>query len=167
DCRPLSLHELLAQITDLYQPKFQEKDIELRWQLDPTGDEISVDRDKLLQAIRNLVDNACKYTPKGGTVTISTELTTNGIKTVFSNSGAKIAEQDLPFLFERFFRADRSRSREGGGAGIGLSIVKELIEAHGGMVGADSDENGTRVWFILPYVSPLFTKSLHDQTAFP
>jgi signal transduction histidine kinase len=61
-----------------------------------------------------------------------------------------IAEKDIPFLFERFFRADRSRSRDAGGAGIGLAIVKELIEAHGGTVGAASDVSGTRVWFTLP-----------------
>ena len=66
--------------------------------------------------------------------------------------GALIAAKDIPYLFERFFRADRSRSRsrDAGGAGIGLAIVKELIEAHGGSVGAASDESGTRVWFALP-----------------
>jgi signal transduction histidine kinase len=108
------------------------------------------DRDKLLQAIRNLADNAWKYTPRRGTVTVSTARTAEGIKTVFANSGAVIAANDIPYLFERFFRADRSRSRDAGGAGIGLAIVKELIEAHGGTVGAESDENGTRVWFYLP-----------------
>ena len=109
---------------------------------------VTADRDKLLQAIRNLADNAWKYTPRRGSVTISTQRTADGIKTVFTNSGAVIAEKDIPYLFERFFRADRSRSRDAGGAGIGLAIVKELIEAHGGTVGAESDESGTRVWFI-------------------
>jgi signal transduction histidine kinase len=69
---------------------------------------------------------------------------------VFSNTGPGIPAADLPYVFERFYRADRSRSREGGGAGIGLSIVKELIEAHGGRVGAESGEGETRVWFVLP-----------------
>ena len=58
--------------------------------------------------------------------------------------------EDMPYIFERFYRADKSRSREHGGAGIGLSIVKELIEAHGGQVGAASAEGETRVWFTLP-----------------
>lgn len=150
DCRELSLHELLVQITDLYRPKFQEKGIEVQWQLDPASDRVTADRDKLLQAIRNLVDNAWKYTPQGGSVTIATERGANGIRTVFANTGAAIAEQDIPFLFERFFRADRSRSRDAGGAGIGLAIVKELIEAHGGTVGVASGADGTRVWFTLP-----------------
>jgi signal transduction histidine kinase len=150
DCRELSLHELLAQIMDLYRPNFQEKEIDVQWQLDPDSALVTADRDKLLQAIRNLADNAWKYTPQRGSVTISAQRTADGIKAVFTNSGAVIAEKDIPYLFERFFRTDRSRSRNPGGAGIGLAIVKELIEAHGGTVGADSDENGTSVWFVLP-----------------
>jgi two-component system sensor histidine kinase BaeS len=150
DRQELSLHELLGQIMDLYRPNFQEKEIEVQWRLEPGSDTVTADRDKLLQAIRNLADNAWKYTPAKGTVTISTLRSADGIKTVFANSGAQIAEKDIPYLFERFFRADRSRSRDAGGAGIGLAIVKELIEAHGGTVGAESDESGTRVWFCLP-----------------
>ena len=150
DCQDLSLHELLRQIMELYRPNFHEKELEVQWQLDLDSELVTADRDKLLQAIRNLVDNAWKYTPQRGTVTISTQRTADGVKTIFSNSGTVVADKDIPFLFERFFRTDRSRSRDVGGAGIGLSIVKELIEAHGGTVGAESGENGTRVWFVLP-----------------
>ena len=71
-------------------------------------------------------------------------------KFVFANPGGDLSPEDLPLLFERFYRGEKSRSRDHGGAGIGLAIVKELIEAHGGRVGAESDENGTRVWFTLP-----------------
>ncbi|HLO24546.1 MAG TPA: ATP-binding protein, partial [Geobacteraceae bacterium] len=150
DRQELSLHDLLGQIMNLYRPNFQEKAIDVHWRLEPGSDTVTADRDKLLQAIRNLADNAWKYTPAGGSVTITTQRTVDGIKTVFANSGAVIAAKDIPYLFERFFRADRSRSRNAGGAGIGLAIVKELIEAHGGTVGAESDERGTRVWFTLP-----------------
>jgi len=146
----LSLHELLGQIMNLYRPNFQEKEIAVQWRLEPGTETVTADRDKLLQAIRNLADNAWKYTPSRGTVTVSAVRGAGCITTVFANSGGGIAEKDLPFLFERFFRADRSRSRDAGGAGIGLAIVKELIEAHGGKVGAESDLNGTRVWFDLP-----------------
>lgn len=68
----------------------------------------------------------------------------------FANSGASISAADLPLIFERFYRADPSRSREAGGAGLGLAIVKQLIEAHGGRVGAESDNGETRIWFWLP-----------------
>jgi signal transduction histidine kinase len=67
-----------------------------------------------------------------------------------TNSGKEISPDDLPYIFERFYKADRSRSIERSGAGIGLSIVKELIEAHGGSVGAESSDGETRVWFTLP-----------------
>ncbi len=150
DRQELSLHELLGQIMDLYRPNFQEKGIEVLWSLGPDTDRLTADRDKLLQAIRNLADNAWKYTPSQGGVRIVTERKDNGITTAFINSGAIVSEQDIPFIFERFFRADRSRSRDGGGAGIGLAIVKELIEAHGGAVGFESGVDGTRVWFRLP-----------------
>jgi signal transduction histidine kinase len=150
DRREISLHLLLGQIMDLYQPNFQEKAINVEWQLEPNSEMVTADRDKLLQAIRNLADNAWRYTPANGDVTISTIRTSDGIKTTFANSGEGIAEKDVPFIFERFFRTDRSRSREMGGAGIGLAIVKELVEAHGGKVGAASDKSWTRVWFTLP-----------------
>lgn len=150
DRRELSLHEQLHQMTALYLPRFEEKRITLQWQLAPGTETVTADRDKLLQAIRNLVDNAWKYTPAGGSVTISTVRTAEGIRTEFANSCEGIDPESLPFIFERFFRAERSRSRDVGGAGIGLAIVKELIEAHGGRVGADSDSSWTRVWFMLP-----------------
>lgn len=152
DFQEISLDELLSQIMELYRPNFQDKEIDVQWRLDPGIGPVVADRDKLLQAIRNLADNAWKYTPRRGSVTISTQRTTDGIKTVFANSGAIIAAEDIPHLFERFFRGERSRSRDAGGAGIGLAIVKELVEAHGGTVGAESDVNGTRVWFTLPEV---------------
>ena len=74
----------------------------------------------------------------------------NAIRTDFINSGPGITEKDLPFIFERFFTADPSRSREAGGAGIGLAIVKQLVEAHGGKVGGESKPGETRIWFELP-----------------
>jgi len=150
DRKEISLRRLLGQIVDLYRPNFQEKTITVEWQLEPGTELVSADEDKLLQAIRNLTDNAWKYTPPKGSVIISTIRTPDGIKTTFANSCEGIAEDDIPFIFERFFRADRSRSRDMGGAGIGLAIVKELIEAHGGKVGAESDKSWTRVWFTLP-----------------
>jgi signal transduction histidine kinase len=73
-----------------------------------------------------------------------------GVRVTFTNTGEGIAAEDIPYIFERFYRVDKSRSREHGGAGIGLSIVKELIAAHEGEVGAASADGETRVWFTLP-----------------
>ena len=86
DRQELSLHELLCQIMDLYRPNFQEKEIEVFWGLQPDSEMVTGDRDKLLQAIRNLADNAWKYTPRRGTVTISTVRIVDGIKTMRGDS---------------------------------------------------------------------------------
>lgn len=150
DRSELSLHRLLGQILDLYRPNFQERSIAVERQFEPGSDRVRADGDKVLQAIRNLVDNAWKYTPRGAIVSVSAVQTPEGVKVTFANTCEAMAQTDIPLLFERFFRVDRSRSRDVGGAGIGLAIVKELIEAHGGKVGADICDGWIRVWFTLP-----------------
>ena len=149
DRRTVDLQECLREILTLYRMNFEEKDIKVTTSLTAESP-VQADRDKLLQAIRNLVENCWKYTPRGGNVTITCTSDTNSVLTEFTNSGPGISEKDIPFIFERFFRADPSRSRDVGGAGIGLAIVKQLIEAHGGTVGAESSSGKTRIWFTLP-----------------
>lgn len=145
----VDLQECLREILTLYRMNFEDKEISVETNL--AGQTlIQADRDKLLQAIRNLVENCCKYTPAEGRVTISSEKLETSVRVDFINSGPGIDEQKVPFVFERFFTADPSRSREAGGAGIGLAIVKQLIEAHGGTVGAQSTPGETRIWFELP-----------------
>ncbi|MBU0676102.1 MAG: HAMP domain-containing protein [Proteobacteria bacterium] len=146
----LQVSELVGQLLPLYGLTLQEKKILVGTDFPADANRVMADRDKLLLAIRNLLANACQYTPIDGHIKISSQRTAQGIKVIVTNSGNGIAEQDLPYIFERFYRADRSRSRLAGGAGIGLAIVKELIEAHGGMVGADSSPDVARVWFLLP-----------------
>jgi signal transduction histidine kinase len=146
----LSLAEVSRQILALYRPQFQEKGITVTTDIPPEADMVMADRDKILQAVRNLVENAWKYTMAGGRVTVSTSRGDDSIRFAIVNSGDGIREDDLPFIFERFFRADRSRARDAGGAGIGLAIVRELIEAHGGSVGAESRDGETMIWFDLP-----------------
>lgn len=144
------LAEEITRLLELYRPNFEAKTISVETKFAAEAGRVTADRDKLLQAIRNLIENAVKYTPPEGRFVLATERLSEGTRVVFTNSGPGISETDLPFIFERFFRADRSRSREAGGAGIGLAIVKELIEAHGGRVGAASSAGETMVWFILP-----------------
>lgn len=149
--RELSVKTLMEQLLTLFDPRLQAKEISVRVDIDPADLTILADLDKLLQALRNLLENALRYTPQGGEVTIRGLNLEDGVELSVSNSGAGISETDLPFIFERFFRADRSRSREHGGAGIGLSIVKQLIEAHDGQVGAESADGLTRIWLRLPH----------------
>jgi signal transduction histidine kinase len=146
----LILSELIEQMFALYQTNFNNKNITIHQVFDEAVPPVTADRDKLLQAFRNLFENAWKYTPAGEHFSVVVSQDPLGVKVTFVTTGVTIDENDLPFIFERFFRVDRSRSREAGGAGIGLAIVKELIEAHGGQVGADSLDNETRIWLLLP-----------------
>lgn len=150
DREELSLSELVGQVLTLYRLRLQSKKIRVGTRIPPEVDRVVADREKLLLAVRNLVENACRYTPEEGSIEISSQGIDEGVKVLVANSGSTISEADLPYIFERFYRADRSRSRPTGGAGIGLAIVKELIEAHGGRVGADSSQSEARIWFILP-----------------
>ncbi|HEY0378369.1 MAG TPA: ATP-binding protein [Pyrinomonadaceae bacterium] len=145
-----SLQECITQALDLFRAQFAAKEITVEIQFSEGTDEVTADPDKLGQVVRNLFQNALQYTPRGGRVRVAVEGSPGWIKTIFSNTGDGIAEEDLPFIFERFYRAEKSRSREYGGAGIGLAIVKELVEAHGGQTGAESSAKETRVWFTLP-----------------
>lgn len=146
---PVDLAELVDQVATLHDLHFKEKRIivEMRF----GGDDLVVvaDRDKLLQALSNLAENCWKYTPMDGRVCISVSRSGKECTVDFTNDGPGIAAADIPYIFERFFRGDRSRSRDGGGAGIGLAITRELIEAHGGRVGATSVPGETHVWFVL------------------
>jgi len=139
----------LRQILGLYSDGFSEKKISVTTHFQD-GITVPADRDKLLQALRNLLENSHKYTPEKGCVEITVTAYKKEVKILFSNSGPEIDKADLPFIFERFFRAERSRSRDAGGAGIGLSITKELIEAHGGRVGAESSAGTTSIWITIP-----------------
>jgi len=106
--------------------------------------------DALAQVLGNLISNAARYTPAGGTVTIRAERRPSDLLVSISNTGDGIPPDDLPRVFERFYRVEKSRDRARGGAGIGLAIVKQLVEAGGGHVGADSSDGLTRFWFSLP-----------------
>jgi signal transduction histidine kinase len=104
--------------------------------------------------IENLLKNALQYTPESGSVLVRTERSGHGLKFFVENSGLGIEAKDLPFVFERFYRGEKSRSRDFGGTGIGLAIVKEIMEAHGGKTGAQSAPGKTVFWFSLPAKDP-------------
>ncbi len=150
DRRPIDLTECVNEMLTLYRMNFDQKNIQVTTRFDTEETTVQADRDKLLQAIRNLIENGWKYTPAGGVITITSKRTASGLRMDFINNGPGIPTEDVPYIFERFFRAEQSRSRDAGGAGIGLAIVKELIEAHGGQVGAESIPGETRIWFELP-----------------
>ncbi len=149
ELEPVSLIDITEKMLILYQPQFEAKNISVTQRLRGADCIVQGDKDKLLQAIRNLIDNCWKYTPEGGDVSLLIENNRGEVRVEFINDGEEIPQEDLPFIFERFFRTDRSRSRDAGGAGLGLAITRELIEAHGGTVGATSNSDKTHIWFTL------------------
>ena len=142
--------DLITQMLDSFRSQLEAKEIKVETDFVDREIKVWADPQQLFQVMHNLLQNTCQYTDSGGTVMISTESMPGAIKVVFANTGGEIAEQDLPFIFERFYRGEKSRSREHGGAGIGLAIVKELVEAHGGSVSAELVDDRTRIWFDLP-----------------
>jgi signal transduction histidine kinase len=108
------------------------------------------DADQLSQVIGNLLQNAIRYTPPGGRIGVHGERRPGDVLISVTNTGDGIPAEDLPHVFERFYRVEKSRDRARGGAGIGLAIVRQLVEAAGGAVGAESDDGVTRFWFSVP-----------------
>ena len=146
----IRIEDLILQELDIFRPQFDSKKIQIETQFGRGEDRLLADPDKITQVVTNLLQNAWQYTPTGGSVRINTKQSSGEMKVSFANSGAEISQKDLPFIFERFYRGEKSRSREHGGPGIGLAIVKELVEAHEGQVGAEISENETWIWFSLP-----------------
>jgi len=144
------LEDLILQELDIFRPRFDSKTIRIETQFGKGADRVLADPDKITQAVTNLLQNARQYTPAGGFVRIYTEQVPGERKVVFANTSGELSQNDLPFIFERFYRGEKSRSREHGGAGIGLAIVKELIEAHDGHVGAEISNKEIRIWFSIP-----------------
>jgi signal transduction histidine kinase len=108
------------------------------------------DMDGLSQVLANLLSNAVRYTPRGGTITVRAERRPGDLLVSIANTGDGIPPEDLDRVFERFYRVEKSRDRARGGAGIGLAIVKQLVESAGGRVGAESRDGTTRFWFSVP-----------------
>ncbi len=131
---PLDLNEFVAETISGLEPRFAEENVALETEYAAEPQIVLGDKDKLRQVIINLTSNALKFTSESGWVRISTATEDDWRTLTVADNGTGIAEDDLPYIFERFFRADKSRSRATGGAGIGLAITKQLIEAHGGTI---------------------------------
>ncbi|MCL4294377.1 MAG: cell wall metabolism sensor histidine kinase WalK [Anaerolineae bacterium] len=161
----LSMTDLIVRITERLRPQFEEKQMTLQLNLPADLPPVMADEDRLSQVLLNLIGNALQYTPDGGTVTITgpwphatkrwpdgRQVSASQVIFTISDTGIGIPPEHLPHLFSRFYRVDKSRSRVGGGSGIGLTIVKHLIEAHGGQVWAESRGagRGSTFGFSLP-----------------
>lgn len=150
----LEAGEIIRILTDDAYPMLLEKGIDFQTEMPDKEIYFQADRDRLVQILLNLLHNAAKYTPPGGRVTLSVAEVGVWVQFIVEDTGRGIAAEDLPHIFERFYRGDKSRDRKTGGTGIGLSIVKALVQAHHGEVHMESEpEKGTKVVVSLPLSS--------------
>ncbi|HEX3029289.1 MAG TPA: ATP-binding protein [Clostridia bacterium] len=141
--------ELIQNIIYNFEAEFKNKDVGITFE--GVKEEIFADRDKISQVMVNLISNALKYTPHGGEVRVSVKGSENITEISVKDNGSGIPKEDVPFIFERFYRADKSRNRMTGGSGIGLTIVKAITEAHKGRIEVNSKVNeGTEFMVLLP-----------------
>lgn len=150
----VDVNEIARSAVQRFLPRAAEK----RIRLDVTATDepcwVMGNSDQLLQVLLNLLDNAVKYTESGGEVSVSVRRVDENVVVKVSDNGIGIAANELPYIFDRFYRTDKSRSRATGGSGLGLALVREIVEAHGGTVQASSTlEVGTEVTFRLPSAS--------------
>ncbi|MBL7876638.1 MAG: two-component sensor histidine kinase [Cyclobacteriaceae bacterium] len=126
----IDLHKLCAEVVDQFEEKAEKKKIRLKLQPEHRKINVYADWQRITQVVTNLVSNAVSYTPEGGEVIISFDVSKKYVTTFISDTGEGIPQQQLARIFERFYRVDKSRSREKGGTGLGLAIVKHILEGH-------------------------------------
>lgn len=149
DKESFDITELIKRLIQNFESEYLNKGLNIEFKGGTT--EIYADRDKISQVIVNLLSNALKYTPEGGLVKVIMEQEAGIVRLVVKDNGPGIPKEDLPFIFERFYRADKSRNRLTGGSGIGLAITKAIVSAHGGKIEViSSSERGTEFTVILP-----------------
>lgn len=130
------LSQLAEQIVANLRPEFENKSVALAFSRQPAV--LSADRDKISQVIINLLVNSLKFTPEGGSVEVDVKASDERVELQVRDNGIGIKPEDLPYIFERFYRGDKSRNRMSGGSGIGLTITKAIVDAHGGRIDVQS-----------------------------
>ncbi|MEZ4861632.1 MAG: ATP-binding protein [Caldilineaceae bacterium] len=138
----LDITTLVQQTVDMCEPLAEAQEIVLKTEVPPSPILVHADRQRLIQVFQNLLTNALRHTPPGGTITICVTQVDATVQVAVQDSGEGIAAEHLLHIFDRFYRTDHARDRDSGGAGLGLAIVRALVEAHDGHVSATSDGPG-------------------------
>ena len=152
DLKPVDVSTLLGTLNKRLGFQFDEQGVALTVSLPPFPVRVHADEDRILQVLTNLAGNALQYTPRGGSVTLNVEVVGSTAQFAVKDTGLGIPAEHLAHIFDRFYRVDKSRSRARGGSGIGLTIARHLVEAHGGQIWAQSDGagRGSVFFFTLP-----------------
>ena len=149
DVRTVDLLSIVNAAIDSIRPAADAKGIRLQTTFDPMAGPISGDADRLQQIVWNLLSNAVKFTPKGGRIKVKLQRRASHVEIVVSDSGLGISKEFLPYVFDRFRQADASTTRIHGGLGLGLSIVHQLVDLHGGSVSVQSEGEGKGATFTI------------------
>ena len=157
EMRDVDIDNLLERAVTIFRPQAQEKGIKIELSTDQPPATVWADPQRLEQVIGNIIDNALRYVNStDGKVEINVEDVKDGIKVSIADNGAGLPDAEIERIFDRFWRSDKSRARAAGGAGLGMAIVKQLVEGQGGTVGAENAPGGgLRIWFILPKPSEI------------
>ncbi|MFC1893611.1 ATP-binding protein [Chloroflexota bacterium] len=149
---PTDTVELVRRMVSNYEINALEKNVRLELEEATQIPEIRIDPVRMEQVISNLLTNAIRHTPSGGSITVAISSYEGGLAISVADNGEGIAPEDLPHVFERFYRSGSSRARKEGGTGLGLAIVKQMVEAHGGNVRAESEAGiGSKFSILLPF----------------
>ncbi len=146
----IDLTAVVARTMELASPELARRSIGTRLETDHNLTIVRGEPDGIGQVVSNLVHNAGRFTDDGGSIIVRLHAENGAVTCTVENTGTAIPPDELPLIWERLHRVDPSRSRGSGGAGIGLAIVRQVVEAHGGRVGAESANGRTRIWFSLP-----------------
>jgi signal transduction histidine kinase len=154
DIRPTSVGDLLRDAAVNFGPQADDRGVTLALSVPADLPEVSADPRRIAQVLGNLLTNALRHTPAGGTVTMSARAGDGTVELAVADTGTGIPEEDIPYVFERFWRGEKSRSRAAGGSGLGLAIAKQLVELHGSAIGVDSAPgHGSTFRFTLAFAS--------------
>ncbi|MCL6466405.1 MAG: cell wall metabolism sensor histidine kinase WalK, partial [candidate division WOR-3 bacterium] len=149
----VQLRPYIERVTRKFQGLAKEKQIDLSTEFRSEDLHINMDPDRIEQVLTNLIDNALRHTEENGMVKVVVEQTGEGVSIHVQDSGSGIPEEDLPFVFERFYKADKARTRGRSGTGLGLAITKKLLELNSSTIGLESKPNaGSRFYFPLPLI---------------
>jgi signal transduction histidine kinase len=150
DLQAGSLSDLISDTIESFTEQATHQGVSLRGQVGSGVDPLVMDTQKIGRALDNLIKNALHYTPAGGFIDVSAAVIAEGVCVQVLDSGPGIPEDDLPHVFEQFYRGEKSRSQGTGGAGLGLAIARGIIEAHAGSIRAENTGQGARITFTLP-----------------
>lgn len=146
-----SLADLISDTLESFSGITGQREVNLSGSVDPDIDLVYMDAPRIGRVLNNLVSNALRHTPPGGKVEVHASRQGDWARVDIRDSGAGIPAEDMPYIFERFYRGEKSRSRLTGGAGLGLAIARGIVEAHGGQIGVESASgDGANFYFVLP-----------------